>query len=64
MGEHRDRRLPVGLSFSGALALAFIVLKLCGVISWSWLWVTAPIWLNWVLVIVLALIYLLKDRRP
>jgi hypothetical protein len=25
------------------LAIVFIVLKLCKVISWSWLWVTAPI---------------------
>lgn len=26
------------------LGIVFIVLKLCGVISWSWWWVTAPIW--------------------
>ena len=27
------------------LALVFVVLKLCGVINWSWWWVIAPIWL-------------------
>lgn len=26
------------------LFLVFLVLKLCGLISWSWLWVTAPLW--------------------
>lgn len=33
-----------GIGFCGVLAIVFIVLKLCKVISWSWLWVLAPIW--------------------
>lgn len=24
--------------------LIFMTLKLCGIISWSWWWVTAPLW--------------------
>ena len=28
-----------------ALAVLFIALKLCGVITWSWVWVLAPLWL-------------------
>lgn len=28
----------------GGLGILFIALKLCGVIHWSWLWVTAPFW--------------------
>lgn len=28
----------------GALGVAFVVLKLCGVIGWSWWWVLAPFW--------------------
>lgn len=32
------------MSFIKMLQVAFIVLKLCGVIDWSWLWVTAPFW--------------------
>lgn len=34
-----------GIGFCGLLAVAFIVLKLTGVINWSWLWVLAPIWI-------------------
>lgn len=34
-----------GISLLGLLTVAFIVLKLCKVISWSWLWVLAPIWI-------------------
>jgi hypothetical protein len=33
-----------GIGFVGLLAIAFIVLKLLGVIKWSWLWVLAPVW--------------------
>ena len=34
-----------GVGFCGLLAVAFIVLKLCKVIDWSWGWVFAPIWI-------------------
>lgn len=32
------------LGFIGALFLVFLTLKLIGKISWSWWWVTAPLW--------------------
>jgi len=35
----------------GLLGIAFVVLKLCGVIGWSWWWVTAPFWAPLVLVV-------------
>lgn len=35
-----------GIGFVGLLTIAFIVLKLTGVIAWSWLWVLAPIWIS------------------
>jgi phosphoglycerol transferase MdoB-like AlkP superfamily enzyme len=37
------------------LAVAFIVLKLCDVIAWSWWWVLAPIWGPFALVAVILL---------
>ena len=42
--------------FCGLLTIAFIVLKLCGVIDWAWVWVLAPIWAPVVLVIAIILI--------
>ena len=33
-----------GISIVGILGVAFVVLKLCEVIDWSWWWVTAPFW--------------------
>lgn len=34
-----------GVGVCGLLTIAFIVLKLMGVINWSWLWVLAPLWI-------------------
>lgn len=39
-----------GIGFLGLLAICFIVLKLCGVITWSWWLVTAPLWGPFVIV--------------
>lgn len=35
-----------GIGFSSLLTIVFIVLKLCGVINWSWIWVFSPIWIS------------------
>lgn len=32
------------MSLLGVLFVVFMVLKLVGVIAWSWWWVAAPIW--------------------
>lgn len=34
-----------GIGLSGVLLIVFIVLKLCGVIAWSWWWVLCPLWI-------------------
>jgi len=40
MAEHTVKVTP-GLGFFSLLTIVFITLKLCGVITWSWLWVLA-----------------------
>lgn len=47
MVNNSDRPVVVngGVGFGGLLTIVFIVLKLVGVISWSWLWVLSPIWI-------------------
>jgi len=39
-----NEKLPVyhGLGILDVLTVVFIVLKLVGVVNWSWLWVLAP----------------------
>ena len=34
------------LNLNGLLTIALIVLTLCGVISWSWVWVLSPLWIT------------------
>ena len=51
-----------GLTFLQALFLIFLVLKLTGktvVATWSWWWVTAPLWGGLAIVLVILLIGLL-----
>lgn len=33
-----------GIGIIGLLGVVFVTLKLCGVIGWSWWWVTFPFW--------------------
>ncbi len=44
------------LDFVDLLTLAFIVLKLCGVIEWSWIWVLSPMWIGIAITVVLSAI--------
>ena len=48
-----------GSGVTGALFIVFLVLKLTGVIDWSWWWVTSPIWSPVVIAIGLAIILLI-----
>lgn len=45
-----------GIGFTGLLTIAFIVLKLCNVINWSWWWVLAPTWIPITLGIIIFVI--------
>ena len=44
-----------GISFVGLLQVAFIVLKLCHVIDWSWFWVLSPAWISAAVIILMLL---------
>ena len=46
-----------GIGFTDALQLIFIVLKLCGVIKWSWLLVLAPTWISVIILIIFVILY-------
>lgn len=46
-----------GIGFSGLLQITFIVLKLCGVINWSWWWVLSPSIISTGLVLLIVMLY-------
>lgn len=35
-----------GMGLCGVLTVVFVVLKLVGVIDWSWIWVLSPLWIG------------------
>ena len=47
-----------GLGLASVLTIVFIILKLVGVINWSWWWVLSPLWINAIFVVlVLAVVF-------
>ena len=45
-----------GIGFVGLLTIVFIVLKLLGKITWSWVWVLSPIWITCVIALIISVI--------
>lgn len=55
---------PVGgVSFGSLLTLVFIVLKLTGVINWSWVWVLSPLWISAILILILVIVLHIIYRK-
>lgn len=62
MSNNNSSNASAGITFSGLLTIAFIVLKLAGIIKWSWIWVLSPLWLS-ALVAILFLIFIIFILR-
>ena len=45
MSHSNSAHASGGVGFFGLLTIAFVVLKLCGVIGWSGWWGLSPIWI-------------------
>lgn len=48
-----------GMGFCSVLTTIFVVLKLVGVINWSWIWVLSPLWLPFVAGFAILLVVIL-----
>ena len=46
-----------GIGFAGLLTIVFIVLKLIGRISWSWVWVLSPMWISVILILLVVALF-------
>lgn len=55
--EHNDNRSSNVLKLLvGILTISFVVLKLCKVITWKWIWVLSPLWIYVVIVLITIVI--------
>lgn len=49
-----DSNSSSSIGFFGVLFFIFLVLKLTGYIDWSWVWVTSPLWLSFLVLFSIA----------
>ena len=63
-GEKDTTKVTVGCpGFGALLTIAFIILKLCGVITWSWFWVLSPLIFTIALTLIATVIILILVVR-
>ena len=56
MTNQNEKKTSGSIGILTILFVVFLVLKLVGVISWSWWWVTAPLWMPLALAVIFATI--------
>lgn len=64
--QTENRVVGSGVATIDLLQVAFIILKLCGVINWSWLVVLIPLWIQlgvWIIVGIIWGIIVYRARR-
>ena len=61
MSLHKDNNSSSssGIGLCGLTFLVFLVLKLVGVIDWSWWWVCAPLWAMPAVLILITIVLLI-----
>ena len=57
MNNNNNNSTKGGVGFVGLLTLTFIILKLVGVINWSWWWVLSPSWISLIICVLLIIIF-------
>ena len=67
MEKNNSTTVKAGVGLAELMFLVFLVLKLIGFIDWSWWWVTAPLWIPFIIVIVLfvicAIMYFVASKK-
>jgi membrane protein YdbS with pleckstrin-like domain len=62
-----DYQTAGGMSVPVVVFIVFLILKLTNVISWSWWWVTSPLWISTgvtiVLLIIMALVVVIGTHK-
>lgn len=43
----KDDITITAITLPEVVTVVFVIIKLCGLITWSWWWVLSPIWICW-----------------
>lgn len=57
----KENESGCGLELASTLTLMFIVLKIFKVIDWSWWWVFSPLWIDFIVIILIVFICAIID---
>lgn len=53
--------ININIGSSTLLFFIFLTLKLCKVIDWSWWWITSPLWIHGILILIgLAVLFIVS----
>ena len=61
--RNSSKRNSSELGIFEVLTIVFIVLKVIGIINWSWLWVLCPLWIDILFTIIVLVITSIMDKR-
>ena len=57
-----ETKINLNFGWLDLLGIIFIVLKLCKVITWPWVWVLCPIWISLIIVAIMIIAILIINR--
>ena len=60
MQENNEGKITISIGIIPILTIVFVILKLCKVINWSWVWVLCPLWITLSLALVVFVIGIIK----
>lgn len=55
--------MDIKINFDLSLTITFIVLKLIGIINWSWWWIFSPLWIFAIIELIILFIFWIKYLR-
>ena len=63
MNENKNNTVSISGLLPTLLGVAFIVLKLVGVIHWSWVWVLSPFWIPLVVALLIFTVFMIILKK-
>lgn len=63
MNENKNNTVSISGLLPTLLGVAFIVLKLVGVIHWSWVWVLSPFWIPLVVALLIFAVFMIILKK-
>ena len=63
MNNKRNSSSSSGIGILGVLQIVFLVLKLTGLITWSWTVVLSPLWISLVMLVIFLIVTIIVVKN-